>query len=71
MLWLWPLMFAVPLIPYRLDSYYPRHFVMFNLTLGIGTTAVLIRLYTRRPTTSDPWFDLRSERVLEQDSPNR
>jgi hypothetical protein len=55
MLWLWPLMFAVPLIPYRLDSYYPRHFVMFNLTLGISATAVLIRLYARRPTTSDPW----------------
>jgi len=71
MLWLWPLMFAVPLIPYRLDSYYPRHFVMFNLTLGISATAVLIRLYARRPTTSDPWYDLRSERVLEQDSPNR
>jgi len=71
MLWLWPLMFVVPLIPYRLDSYYPRHFVMFNLTLCISATAVLIRLYAWRPATADPWYDLHSERVFVQDSPNR
>jgi hypothetical protein len=45
MLWMWPLMFAVPIIPYRLDSYYPRHFVVFNLALGISAVAVLIRLH--------------------------
>lgn len=48
MIWLWPLMFAVPIIPYRLDSYYPRHFVIFNLALGISAIAVLIRMYGRR-----------------------
>lgn len=44
MIWLWPLMFALPVIPYGLDSYYPRHFVMFNLALGISAIAVLIRV---------------------------
>lgn len=52
MIWLWPLMFAVPIIPYRLDSYYPRHFVMFNMALGISAIAVLISIYGRQESQS-------------------
>lgn len=64
MLWLWPLMFAVPVIPYRLDSYYPRHFVMFNLALGISAVAVLIRLHMQRSDNADPWSGLRSDQAV-------
>lgn len=63
MLWLWPLMFAVPVIPYKLDSYYPRHFVMFNLTLGISAIAVLTSLRTRRLAGADPWLGFRDDQV--------
>lgn len=52
MFWLWPLMFAVPIFPYRLDTYYPRHFVMFNLALGISAIAVLMRMYVRPDSRS-------------------
>jgi hypothetical protein len=64
MLWLWPLMFAIPIIPYRLDSYYPRHFVMFNLVLGISAIAVLIRLHERQQSGGTTRTSLKSDGVL-------
>lgn len=41
---LWPLAFALPAIPYRLDAYYPRQVLMFNLCLGLSAFAVFQKL---------------------------
>jgi hypothetical protein len=40
---IWPLAFALPAIPYRLDAYYPRQVVMFNLALGLAARETLCR----------------------------
>jgi hypothetical protein len=41
----WPLAFALPAIPYRLDAYYPRQVVMFNLTLGLAAFAIFYKMH--------------------------
>jgi len=66
MIWLWPLMFAVPIIPYRLDSYYPRHFVIFNMALGISAIAVLIRLHGWRESGAISQTPKQTDGVLAQ-----
>ena len=42
---IWPLAFAIPAIPYRLDAYYPRQVVMFNLALGLAAFAILNKMH--------------------------
>jgi len=42
---IWPLAFAIPAIPYRLDAYYPRQVVMFNLALGLAAFAIFNKMY--------------------------
>ena len=39
----WPFLFAIPSLPYRMDAYYPRQVVMFNLAIGLGATAVFLK----------------------------
>ena len=42
---IWPLAFALPAIPYRLDAYYPRQVVMFNLALGLAAFAIFNKMH--------------------------
>jgi hypothetical protein len=42
---IWPLAFAIPAIPYRLDAYYPRQVVMFNLALGLAAFAIFNKMH--------------------------
>lgn len=48
----WPLAFAVPAIPYRLDAYYPRQVVMFNLALGLAAFAIFNEMHQLKKSDS-------------------
>ena len=46
-----PFAYLIPLLPYRFDSYYPRHVVVIQFAFAIGAVAALMS--SRRSTTTD------------------
>lgn len=39
----WPYLFAIPALPYRMDAYYPRQVVIFNIALGLSAAAIFLK----------------------------
>ena len=39
----WPYLFAIPSLPYRMDAYYPRQVVIFNLALGLSAATIFLK----------------------------